>query len=194
MAQKPVDQRSQYATREYLWQVMLKLGSFTAPELTRQTRYHLSTVKSYLKGLVAAKIIALDGITYTIDPETAPLDPPRVREDGSTVTQGMGRTNMWRTLKMRKQVTVAELAGYASSQTVTVALSEAEYYLIYLEKAGYVELIENSSPRRYRFNHERYTGPKAPMIQKVLNVFDQNTRQIVWQSGEVSEPRPGGKP
>lgn len=188
MAQKPVDQRSQYATREHLWEMMLKLGSFTAPQLTKLTRYHQSTVRSYLKGLVSAKIIALDGITYTINPKTAPLDPPRVREDGTMVTQGMGRTNMWRTLKMRKQVTVAELAGYASSQTVTVALSEAEYYLIYLEKAGYVDLIENTSPRRYRFNHERYTGPRAPMIQKVLNVFDPNTRQIVWQGGAVSEP------
>lgn len=192
MAQKPIDKRSQYATREHLWKIMLKLKHFTATELANETTYRTSTVASYLKGLTAAGVITRTGAVYTIDPKTAPLDPPRVREDGTPVTQGMGRANMWRTLKMRKQVTVAELAGFASSQTITVALSEAEYYLCYLEKGGYVELMEGSSPRRYRFNYERYTGPKAPMIQRVHNVYDQNTRQIVWQGGEVSEPQHGG--
>lgn len=184
MAQKPVDKRSRLNTREYLWEVMLKLKSFTATGLTKETTYHTSTVMSYLKGLLAAGIITHDGITYTIDPETAPADPPRVREDGTIVTQGMGRHNMWRTMKMLKEFTIAQLVAFASTETVTVAQSEAEYYSDYLCKAGYITLIEGASPRSYRFNADRYTGPKAPMIQKVLNVYDQNTSRVVWQSGK----------
>ena len=184
MSQKPVDTRSQLTTRVHLWQVMRELGSFTATEVTKHTLYHLSTVKSYLKGLVAANIITLDGTTYTIDPETAPYEPPRVREDGSVVTQGMGRHNMWRTMKMNKEFTIAFLVGLSETASVKIAISEAEYYCEYLCKAGYISLVEGASLRAYRFNSDRYTGPKAPMIQKILNVFDQNTGKVVWQSGK----------
>lgn len=192
MAQKPVDKRSRLNTREYLWEVMLKLKTFTARDLAKETTYHASSISDYLTGLVAAGIIEkkvepMRGITiarYTIDPETAPAEPPRVRPDGSVVTQGMGRHNMWRTMKMLKEFTAAQLVAFASTETAAVAPAEGEYYIDYLCKAGYLTLVEGASPRTWRFNADRYTGPKAPMIQKVLNVYDQNTGRVVWQSGK----------
>ena len=191
MSQKPIDKRPLLNTREHLWQTMLKLKEFTASELARQTLYHVSSVRSYLKGLTVAGYLqtkplpgAVTGTIYTVDPKTAPLEPPKVREDGSVVTQGMGRYNMWRTMKMLKEFTVAQLAAFASTETVSVALPEAEYYIEYLCKAGYANLVAGSSPRSYRFNADRYTGPKAPMIQRVLNVYDQNTGRVVWHSGK----------
>ncbi len=197
MAQKPVNQRSQHNTREALWAVMLKLKSFSANELARHTTYNSSSIRPWLKGLVAAKYLTVTAVdsapcftaaVYTIDPDTAPLEPPRVREDGSIVTQGMGRHNMWRTMKMIKEFTVKQLVGYASTKTYTVANSEAIYYCEYLCKAGYIDVIEGTSPIAWRFNADRYTGPKAPMIQKVLNVYDQNTGKVVWQSGKGGTP------
>lgn len=194
MAQKPIDKRSRLNTREHLWQVMLALKSFTVKDVARETLYHASTVGDYLNCLAAAGIIQKEmteptrGIIsvarYTIDPETAPAEPPRVRADGSIVTQGMGRHNMWRTMKMMKEFTVAQLVAFASTEVVTIALLEAEYYCDYLSKAGYISAVTGSSPRAYRFNADRYTGPKPPMIQRVLNVFDQNTGRVVWHSGK----------
>ncbi|MFH1028856.1 MAG: hypothetical protein V1791_12710 [Pseudomonadota bacterium] len=191
MGQKPVDKRSKYNTREYLWQLMLELKTFSARQLVMETRYHLSSIKSYLKGLTAAGYLKAEKTTgpastwwYTIDPETAPLEPPRVHADGTAVTQGQGRKNLWRTMKMQKEFTISQLIAFASTPTVKIALGEAEHYTEYLCRAGYVSLIEGTSPRVYRFNSDRYTGPKAPMIQRVLNVYDANTGKVVWQSGQ----------
>lgn len=194
MAQKPVDSRSKYTTREYLWEVMLKLKSFTANELTRHTRYNVSTIKSYLKGLAAAGYIVPElGVnrghactTYLIDPETAPLEPPRVRADGTAVTQGQGRKNLWRTMKILKEFSVAELAAFASAGSVTVAEGEAATYVGWMVKAGFVSVIEQAKTTggraRYRFNFDRYTGPKPPQIQRIDQVYDPNTGKVVWRS------------
>ena len=191
MSQKPIDKRSLLATREYLWAVMLKLVSFNAVGLSQHTRYSASTVRSYLKGLAAAGYLQVTintdigpGTIYTIDPETAPHEPPRVREDGTAVTQGMGRHNMWRTMKMLKEFTLSQLMAFATTETCTIAVGEAGYYCEYLGKAGYISIVEGATPSTWRFNADRYTGPKAPMIQKVLNVYDQNTGKVVWQSGK----------
>lgn len=194
MAQKPVDSRPKYCTREHLWEVMLKLKSFTANGLTMHTRYHLSTIKSYLKGLAAAGIITPElGVnrgqsftTYLIDPETAPIEPPRVHADGTVVTQGQGRKNLWRTMKILKEFSVAELVAFASTGTVQVAEREAAAYVTWMMKAGYISCIEQGKTTggraRYRFNMDRYTGPKPPQIQRVDQVYDPNTGTVVWSS------------
>jgi hypothetical protein len=197
MSQKPVNKRSQHNTREALWAVMLKLKSFTAVELAKHSTYKTSSIRPWLKGLTAAGYLTsatvestpcVTSTTYTIDPETAPQEPPRVREDGTVVTQGMGRHNMWRTMKMLKEFTLSQLIAFATTEKCTIAIREAEYYCEYLTKAGYIAIVDGVSPPTWRFNADRYTGPKAPMIQKVLNVYDQNTGKVVWQSGKGGTP------
>lgn len=193
MAQKPVDKRSKYNTREYLWEVMLGLKNFCARDLVLETRYHMSTIDSYLTGLTAAGHITVKKDAgpasrwiYTIDPETAPLEPPRVRQDGTAVTQGQGRKNIWRTMKILKEFSSAEVAAFASTPTVTVAEGEVATYLTWMVKAGFISVLEpgktTGGRTRYRFNFDRYTGPKPPQIQRIDQVYDPNTGKVVWDS------------
>jgi hypothetical protein len=195
MSQKPVDKRSPLNTRECLWEAMLELKSFTVKDLTDRTFYHADSIRDYLERLVLAGIAqktltqlpgrCIKFAQYAIDPETAPGEPPQLRPDGSGSVRGQGRRNMWRSMRILKTFTPTILAALSSTEKVTVAVAEAEYYCQYLAKAGYVERME-MSPLSYFFRADRYTGPKAPMIQKTLTVWDANTGKPAWQAA------PGG--
>lgn len=191
MAQKPIDQRHKLNTREELWKIMRELGRFTAPELAKHTLYHVTTVKEYLTGLTAAGYLTLDPDakhpTYIFDPERCPHDPPRVRKDGTTVTQGQGRKNLWRTAKIMGEFSVLQLVEHAKTEAVPISDNEAADYVNYLHKAGYLTIVLAASTKggraRYRFNMARYTGPKPPQVQRVKRVYDPNTRKVVWEGG-----------
>jgi len=192
MSQKPVDKRSPLSTRAALWKIMRELGTFNGPELAKHTTYHLSTVKSYLQGLTAAGYLSIDpavktSVTYILDTTLAPADPPRVRKDGSQVTQGQGRKNLWRTAKIMGEFSVVELAVFASTDTVKVSEIEAADYVYHLVKAGYLTLVQASKTTggraRYRTVPSRYSGPLAPQVQRVKQVYDPNTGAVVWSGG-----------
>ena len=191
MSQKPVDKRGNLDTREALWKVMLELKEFTAPELARHTRYHASTLSDYLKGLLAAGVVTLMPCTrhpvYCIDPATAPGLPPRVRKDGTLITQGAGRKNLWRTAKIMGEFSVVDLQVFASTDKVRISENEAADYVHYLVKAGYLTILKPARTRggraRYRFDMSRYTGPQPPQVQRVRQVYDPNIGKVVWSGG-----------
>ena len=183
MSQKPIDQRGILHTRAILWQVMREIHTFSAPELAKHTRYHASTISTYLQGLLAAGYLqAVQGTKPTAftfaEQVTIPAEAPRVRKDGTAVTQGQGRKNLWRTAKM---------AVFASTPTVSIAEKDAACYVHYLHQAGYLVLVKASKTTggraRYRFVMARYTGPLAPQVQRVKQVYDPNTGQVVWSGG-----------
>jgi predicted transcriptional regulator len=189
MSQIPIDQRNALNTRAALWSAMRELGSFTVTELAHSTRYNTSTVQTYLQGLEAAGFLTSDPQTkprkYTLPaPELIASAPPRVRKDGSIVTQGQGRKNLWRTMRILGEFSVAELRVFACTDTVQIKDNEASDYVHYLVKAGYLVVVTaakaGKSRARYRFVMSRYTGPLAPQIQRVKQVWDPNTQTVVW--------------
>ena len=191
MSQKPVDKRPALNTRAALWAIMRELGTFTAPELAKHTLYHVSTVKDYLQGLTAAGYLSLvpdaKHPTYHFDNARCPFDPPRVRKDGSAVTQGAGRKNLWRTAKILGEFTVLQLVEHAKTDTVRISDNEAADYVHHLHKAGYLTLAQGAKTSGgraiYRFNRARYTGPLPPQVQRVKRVYDPNTKSVVWTGG-----------
>jgi hypothetical protein len=142
MSQAPVDQRHALNTRAALWSAMREMGSFTVVELAHSTRYNTSTVQTYVQGLVAARYLSVDPqsrpLKYTLEPELFVSTPPRVRKDGTLVTQGQGRKNLWRTAKILGEFSVPELRVFASTDSVQIKDSEAADYVHYLVKAGYL--------------------------------------------------------
>ena len=188
MSQTPIDQRNVLNTREALWASMRDLGSFTAKDLAHSTMYHVSTVQTYLRGLVAAGYLSIDSTAkpaiYTLAPGLYITSPPRVRMDGSQVTQGQGRKNLWRTAKIMGEFSVKDLAVFASTSKVPIKESEAADYVYHLVKAGYLAVIQPAKARggraRYKFLMSRYTGPLAPQVQRIKQVYDPNTRTVVW--------------
>ena len=118
------------------------------------------------------------------------IDAPRVKKDGSRVTQGLAQEQMWRALRMLKgDVNWRELAAMASSTRAPVAPAAAADYLAMLNRAGYLVLVHEGKPgtqARYRLSPSRNTGPRPPMICRTKVVYDPNEDKIVWQP-EITE-------
>lgn len=197
MARKPVSEINQMETRAALWAAIRKLVTFTARDVRLETRCSRWQVEDYLLGLTAAGIVARDlepmhhastsGYRYTLVKDLG-IEPPRVRRDGTPVTMGLGREQMWRTLRGLREFTAVDLAVQASTEEAPVSVETAKEYCHYLALAGYLAVTiagKGGQPNRYRFVPTRNSGPLPPMIQRVKAVYDPNLKAVVWSDAEV---------
>ncbi len=174
-------------TREALWNTIRRAKEFTIRDLLLNSTLDKSTVAAYVKALVKAKKLAVCGSRVT-DGGTRPtyrlvqdsIEPPRVRPDGTIVTQGQGRRHMWKTIRKSRLFSLADLVAKSSTPTHPVSFEEAETYIRYLEKAAYIR-NEDGRPRpRALFRLIKDTGPLEPMVQRIKQVWDQNLKKVVW--------------
>jgi predicted ArsR family transcriptional regulator len=189
-----------YGTQDAIWRAIRELGKFTRDDLTHYINKEMAvndmTVKSYLERLSNAGYLSVEKSEpegarsiahYTLERDTG-LETPRLRKDGSKVTQGLGREQMWRTMKMLREFNRKELALAASTEQCRVSEASANEYLSMLNQAGYLIISRPSKPgtcARYRFLPSKYTGPRPPQIQRVKQLFDPNLNKVVWRRGEV---------
>lgn len=204
MARKPV---TQYAggqgPRQRIWNAIRlthKLGDepFTEHHIWlntagREVDVEASAVRDYRRCLVAAGILEQVSkpadrrveATYRLVKDEG-MEAPRLRKDGSRVTQGLAQEQMWRTLRTLKTDTNSrELAAHASTSTVKVVQSAAKDYLKNLKLAGYIKETRgaNGIGRRNtlaRYHLIRDTGPRPPMVQKTDAIYDPNLDEVVW--------------
>jgi hypothetical protein len=184
--------------REQIWSVIRRLKTFTRIDIRGELTADiaLATIRSYIQGLEAAGIVSTSGTqpkpdgrgyvnVYKLERDSG-IEAPRVRKDGSQVTQGLGREQLWRTIKILKQFTRRELALAASTEQHQVKESEAGNYVEALHHAEYLILVKPSKPAVqavYRFNPRHNTGPKPPQIQRLKTLYDPNLGKIVYQQG-----------
>lgn len=197
MARKPVHLTANTRRpegRQVMWEAMRKLRRFRLLDLEDATRIREATLHTYVKGLTRAGYLA------EVEPAEPPKDSryaqqwwalandvgieaPRVTKDGKPVTQGRGREQMWRTMRIIGEFSFRELSVQASTEQHAVKENEAKDYIHHLHKAGYLICVKPGRPAhaaRYRLIPSRYTGPQAPMIQRIKQVFDPNTGSVVW--------------
>lgn len=188
-------------SRDAMWATIRRLGTFTVPQLAGETNIQRDTIKTYVGGLEAAGYVERVGLEEPVASQfggrtngnfralvyrlvrDVGVEAPRVRRDGSEVQQGRGRDHMWRAAKMIGDFTHRDLAVHASTEAVPIAEGEAKSYVQYLTKAGYLAVIRPANPHRlalYRFLKSRNTGPQAPQVQRVKQVFDPNLGEVVW--------------
>lgn len=125
----------------------------------------------------------------------AGAEAPRLKRDGTPVTQGLAQEQMWRTLRMGMGDTNArELAAHASSPTVAVSEVAAKGYLKMLNTAGYLETTRKGHgtgnggvQARYRLLPARNTGPRPPMVCRTKVIYDPNEDRIVHQPQVTEE-------
>ncbi|MEX0732877.1 MAG: hypothetical protein WED00_05850 [Aquisalimonadaceae bacterium] len=186
--------------RQVIWEAIRRLKRFTTADLEHATRVKMATIRTYVEGLTNA------GYLQRVNPPRGAqggaagfpagvwellrdvgVEAPRVRKNGEEVTQGRGREQMWRTMRIIGEFNYHELAVQASTEEQPVAPNEANYYCLYLQRAGYLHCIAPGGPNRaarYRLLPSRYTGPQAPQIQRVRQVWDPNLEQVVWRPEE----------
>ena len=181
MSRKPVDQCNPLQTREAIWQAIRALKTFSPKEVRMETRCSSGQVEDYLKALLAAGLIErIEGERgrYILVKDPGAV-APRLRRDGSEVTMGRGREQMWRAMRVLGQFTLRDLVVHATTEEHSVAENEAASYCQFLAQAGY--LVRKGG--NYLFLRSRYSGPRPPMIQRVKQVFDPNLGKVVWSQG-----------
>ncbi|VVE35625.1 hypothetical protein PFI31113_03846 [Pandoraea fibrosis] len=149
------------------------------------------TVKTYLQGLVKAgyvEAISLAG-KGACKPKVfriirnCGVDAPRVTRDGKPVMQGLGNEQMWRAMRIIGPFDFRVLAARSSTPEVRVSDETARAYVQALYNAGYLQVVRQYKPgltAQYMLPKSKVTGPHAPMIQRVNQVFDPNTNRVVW--------------
>jgi len=114
-------------------------------------------------------------------------EAPGLNRDGSpTKDRGIGRSQMWRSMKMLQAFNARELALYASTDDVKVTFETAQQYLTQLRRAGYLAEVSPAQlggryprPATYRLIPTMNTGPLAPIVTRTDWVWDQNRRQVM---------------
>ncbi len=195
---KPMDKLNGFDSREALWVEIRKIQSFTVRELSERTTLEQDSVREYVTGLETAGYLAKSPHSKTVPggagvSRTAAIyllikdvgvDAPRVRKDGTPVTQGQGTVNMWRTMRILGSFSARELAVSASTESCVISEDTARSYANHLAQAGYLLKIKGN----YRFKPSMHTGPKPPMIQRVKRVWDQNLKKVMWSEAPGLTP------
>lgn len=201
MPLKPIDKRKPEEKREAVWAAIRELGRFTIRDIEERTLLNISSIRTYVLGLLRAGYLerkeepvepGCSRYVYSLVRDCG-IEAPRVRKDGTEVTLGHGREQMWRTMRILGEFSALDLAVHASTEKHPVNQRDARDYIYHLHKAGYVVCIRPGKPgfrkgtgskARYRFIPAMYTGPKAPVIQRVKQVYDPNTGEVVWPRQE----------
>jgi predicted ArsR family transcriptional regulator len=188
------------AGRPAVWAAIRELRTFTISDLAERADVSPATAKSYVYDLTAASYLVIEEeipasgrhrrrFRYRLERDTG-VEPPRVRRDGSEATGGRVQENLWRTARVLKEFTILELAASASTEECQISEGTAGNYVAYLHRAGYLLAAERRScgrAVRYRFVQSRYTGPLPPVVQRIRQVWDANTGQVIWSSRPTDE-------
>lgn len=173
--------------RDCVWKAIRKRREFTRADLEACKAATPRAITDYLTGLARAGYIEPRGDDGFALVKDVGVEAPMVRWNGRTVDEHRMREQLWRTAKILGEFTVAELIVHASTDELRVRASFAKHYARALLHGGYIVPVIRgtaSSTTRFRLLSSRYTGPKPPVIQYLMQVFDANTGKVVWQAGE----------
>jgi hypothetical protein len=182
--------------RDGMWAAIRELRRFGVDDLERKTRAPVDTIHSYLQGLVAAGYVKSERTPRTAKGfsrnvyelvKDCGVEAPRVTRKGKPVVQGQGRESQWRAMRILKEFGQAEIINICRDSNVSVATSEVADYIKHLSQAGYLVTIQTRGPgrpARYRLVPARNSGPLAPQVQRIQQVFDPNLGKVVWPVAE----------
>lgn len=211
MARKPSDEiaNSKFPYgRDAIWAAIRTLhkcngdAGFTRRDIYTECKHEIprGTIQTYTEGLLKAGYIAeaetgerFHSTIYHLIKDVG-AEAPRVRKDGTEVTQGLGTEAMWRSMKTLNAFTAGELCLAASTSKAQVTEPSAMDYLKFMRRAGYIREVSKGTPgkpARYAFIRSQDPGPKPPQIQRIKHVFDPNSGTVVWP--KANAPKGGAK-
>ena len=193
---KPADKLRPDQTRQAIWDWIRGFNKTCSQMIGEPQQFRAkdvaagisaSSVNEYLTGLANAGYLSAERSEKLMGPTFYTLikdngqEAPRVRTDGTLVTQGMAREKMWIAMgicaQKGKQFTIKDLT-IGSTALIPVAESDAKHYCHHLHHAGYLVAVKPGSPGRptvYRMPLNKWSGPKPVQIQRTRRCFDPNT-------------------
>lgn len=180
---KPADQAG--GGRQAIWQAIKQMPPFFGvTDIAAITGLNRKTILDYLNGLTAGGFLGHDPAppgkagSWTLLRDVG-HHAPRVRPDGSAVTQGDVNAQLWLSMIGLKDFDCRDLIH---SSPLEIADSTVRDYVKHLLAAGYLKVLVKADPSRARIARYRLirnSGPKPPQVQRVKRVFDPNTG-AVW--------------
>jgi predicted transcriptional regulator len=166
-----------------IWDAMRKAEIFTTQEVAIVSACEQTTVRKYLKDLVATGFVELVGTR-----ENGKLGGDRykvVRSDvkvpkvGETESKEGAQDKMWRSMRIFRSFTVSDIAATSSLHIETV-----KRYVNKLKQAGYVsvQVSNGGGGKRGAYNLYRLlkdTGVRSPVVLRDGRVFDCNLNEYV---------------
>lgn len=181
------------------WEVIGQLGrdgaDFTLLDVVGQTNGHKHSVNDYIQRLVRGGLLADAGWrgeghfrqrTYRLVKWSG--QTPSLRRDGTPGRYGRGRQQMWNVLRSphaTRGIAADDLAMLAATDVVDINIGSAKEFLIVLEQAGYLRVLQKAAHHRltkYQLLPSMNTGPLAPKLLKTRLVYDQNRRVVFGTS------------
>lgn len=179
--------------RQLVWSALCAgEGAFVAlSALSDDLKVQRKTARDYLlcleAGGYAERQLDLDGVCVAARLiKDGGHHAPRLRRDGTAVTQGAGVNNMWRSMRMLGTFDHRALALHSSTSTATVTQETAKAYCSMLFRTGFLRAVQKSNPLKGQmavYRLIRNDGPKPPMIQRVKQVYDPNTNTVYPTKG-----------
>jgi hypothetical protein len=178
-------QHERKPSRQDIWDaIQAHPEAFTTDFLGRRSLANQKTIEDYLKCLIAGGYISKD---ETCEPTSYTLlrdagqHAPRLRLDGTPVTQGAGTENMWRSIYMLREFTHEDIAQHATTTDVKVSTKTARAYVGVLNRCGYLKVLRKAEPikgRLAQYRLIRNTGPRPPQVQRVKRIYDPNIKEV----------------
>lgn len=185
-------------TRARLWMTLRehKQKALSLDVLSDKAGVVPDTALHHLQGLVKAGYVAVTKVSpkkgfsknmYQLIKDTG-VDAPLIKNDGSESVVGVKNANMWRTMRMLKTFTYVDIEAHASTTAHEISVATVRQYIKALHKAGYLACVRMSerklrnggqTPSVYQLVKD--TGAKAPMVQKLKTVYDQNLNRVMYQ-------------
>lgn len=170
--------------RDAIWAAIREsIDPFSVADLVVSTGANDKTARDYLKGLTRAGYVqnlpAPHGqvAKWALINDTG-HEAPRVRPDGSPVTQGVVTEQLWRGMFMLVEFTFRDLIETSS---IDIPEETAKAYCKMLLSTGFLRVLRKADPtksRIARYRLIRNNGPKPPQIQRVKRVFDPNSGEV----------------
>lgn len=189
MSRRPADKMQRSSSmghgQQAIWEaIRAHPESFTITELWGVIDMHRQSIKNYVHRLVKGGYVAQQddfatSYAYRLVRD-AGQHAPRVTPDGKDVIQGSANQNMWRAMRSLSQFSPLDIQAHANTEAIQVSLKTAKGYCAALLKAGYLRVMRKAEmgQRQAVYKLIRNTGPKAPQIQRVKQVFDPNLGQV----------------
>lgn len=191
------DARGQSTGQQAIWDEIRKQRRFTVRSLwlaiEKRRGGNIRTIKAYLFRLQRGGYIRVASTeqgnggnqihTYALDRDNG-VEAPRLTRAGEP-SRPLHIEQLWRSMRILGEFSFRDLAVLASTEEAVITERTARRYARALAEAGYLAETQSGrrkgSAARWRFIPSKYTGPKPPMLNRErTQVFDQNTRRIVW--------------
>jgi predicted transcriptional regulator len=144
-------------------------------------------IRTYLNALVNGGFLVLEKSPsgrqnrYRLIRDTG-VEAPRVRANGQRVRQGETQQRIWKSLKILKGWnSLNAIVAQITTDHRRVPTSTVKSYLKHLEKAGYILIKGKGTQAEYCLIPARYSGPRAPMVQRTKQIYDPNTGEVAWR-------------